>query len=215
MPKIGLIVEGTTEERVLRPLICRHLESRSAELPVEELMGRVIPDGGNKVRTKGWVKEQVRRLKQGGHDRIMVIADRERHPSSTAVRERLLSCGADAVIVASPKFERWLLADENAVLAVLGRNRPSNWKSDDPLTVLRGMKPGYQKVSDGTLLGEASEAASWAAEDVEFCALLRMLEGWVGLALTSCTEVVLKTTTSPHKKHFRVFAKKQKRRPRK
>jgi hypothetical protein len=183
--RIGLIVEGQLEERVLRRLLLRHLRERAPRLP-EFVVGRVIPDGGGRVRAKDWVSTQVQRLRLGNHRFVLVVPDQETHASPDAVRKRLHHCGADAVFVASPKFERWLLGDADAVHRTLGKPRPSNWRSRDPLEVLRALKPGYKKMADGTLLADASRAMEWARAEPEFCALLRRVEEWLGLGPTAC-----------------------------
>ena len=186
MARIGLVVEGRTEEAVLKDVLRRHLESRDSRLPVDRVLGRLVPDGGDRIRNKNWVAEQVARLRRGGHDCVIVVADQERHPAAAAVRSRLSSCGADGIFVASPKFERWLLADSDAVRRSLGSPRPNNWRRGDPLEVLRALKPGYKKTTDGTLVGRVSNAAVWAGELPEFCDLLHLIESRLQLSLTAC-----------------------------
>ena len=181
-----MVVEGRTEEVVLRDILCRHLANRNSSLPVDRIMGVLVPDGGNRIRNKDWVAERVRRPRQGGHDCVLVVADQERHPTPAAVRNRLTTCGADGIFIASPKFERWLLADPAAVLAVLGSQRPNGWLRRDPLDVLEGLKSGYKKVTDGTLIGRASDPVAWATQEPEFCEMLHMIESHLGLNPTPC-----------------------------
>lgn len=202
--KVGLIVEGRTEEVVLRDMLRRHLQSKNPRLPVDKALGRITPDGGDRIRNKDWVAEQVTKLRQGHHDHVAVVADQEKYRSAEVVRKRLTSCGADGVFVVSPKFERWLLADRDAVQQVIGRPRPANWRSRDPLEVLEALKPGYKKVADGTLLGRASSAVTWAQEEPEFCELLRSIEVWLRLMPTECGEARTRRATKQTRGRRRV-----------
>ncbi len=126
MVKIGFIVEGPSDARIIRS---ENFVTILAENDLE-LVDIIVPEGKTHffhphaqletIRPK--VESYIKRLEDKGAEKILFLVDLDNEPCYTSVRSKIPHRPTDSVIICKIALEAWYLADTNLMSAILSGN---------------------------------------------------------------------------------------------
>ncbi len=113
--KIGAVVEGSSDEDVIRAIWENLSKKLNASLSLKVKVAR-----GGKIKNKRVLKRSVEHLKVRGCERVMVLIDSHCNPSDIRNDfERYIGSIGGELFVVKHAIESWLLADISAISIVL------------------------------------------------------------------------------------------------
>jgi hypothetical protein len=113
--KIGFVVEGRSDDDVLKEILKKLTERRNTSLPFEV---KVVK--GGKIKNTRILKNSIENLMVLGCQRIMVLMDSHCNPSDLRNKfgEYIANIGGELFVV-EHAIESWLLADVSAISLLL------------------------------------------------------------------------------------------------
>ncbi|MEO5642177.1 MAG: hypothetical protein ABIQ40_00090 [Bacteroidia bacterium] len=125
MVKIGFIVEGASEKKVLDSAAFRiFLEKEKIAF-----VGEVIDaKGGGQLLPRNR-ERHVLRLKGKGATHIIILSDKENDPCFTSVKKRIAPQHSETVLISAKALEAWFLADSKTLTRIF--RRPFNYPSPE------------------------------------------------------------------------------------
>lgn len=124
MVKVGFVVEGASDKKLIDSAWFRHLIS--SDFHLELLDGAVIDAGGNGQMCRKNIGTFVNALHKSATapDKIIVLADLDPEkcaPCITARKQIIDSENIDLIVIARKALEAWFLADTQAMREWLGQ----------------------------------------------------------------------------------------------
>jgi hypothetical protein len=113
--KIGFIVEGASEKKVLDSVAFRQFLKKENIDFVPEIIdakggGQMLPNNREK---------HVSRLKDKGATHIVILTDKENDPCFTSVKNRIEPQENETVLISAKALEAWFLADSETISTIL------------------------------------------------------------------------------------------------
>lgn len=118
MVKIGFIVEGKTERKIVESVgFIQLLESLNIEL-----VQPIINAGGNGNLLPQKLTESLEILNEAGAEKVLILTDLDDDSCITNTRKRIAIKDDILVIVAVKQIESWFLADSEVMSLLLNEN---------------------------------------------------------------------------------------------
>ncbi len=115
MVKIGFLVEGASEKRVLDSIAFRQFLKGEN---IDYVSDIVDAKGGGQILPRNRDKH-VSRLKGKGATHIIILTDKENDPCFTSVKNRVKPQENEFVLISAKALEAWFLADSDTITAIL------------------------------------------------------------------------------------------------
>jgi hypothetical protein len=160
--KIGAVVEGSSDEDVIRAILKSLSKKLNASLSLKVKVAR-----GGKIKNKRILEKSVWHLKVRGCQRVMVLIDSHCNPSDIRndFEGYIESIGGELFVV-KHAIESWLLADVDAISTVLmsriKEKIPKLEECHEPKEVLKGIfkkyaNRDYVEVKDAGKIAEKAD----------------------------------------------------------
>lgn len=159
MVKIGVVVEGSSDEGIIREIIKTLSKKIDTPLSLEIKVAR-----GGKIKNRRILRDSAEHLKVQGCQRVMVLIDSHCNLSDirNSLEEYIENIGGKLFVV-KHAIESWLLADVGAISIVLKRRIEKEIPNLDelhkPEEFLNGIfkeytNRDYDKIRDGVKIAE-------------------------------------------------------------
>jgi hypothetical protein len=113
--KIGFIVEGASEKKVLDSVAFREFLKKEK---IDFVADVIDAKGGGQMLPHNREKH-VSRLKGKGATHIVILTDKENDPCFTSVKNRISPQKGEIVLISAKALEAWFLADSDTVSTIL------------------------------------------------------------------------------------------------
>jgi hypothetical protein len=135
--KVGFIVEGKTERKIVESAAFRELLSNNHL----SLVSPVINADGNGNLLPKKLKESITVLQSNGAEKIFIVTDLDEDACITKTHERIGASANTIVIIAVKQIEAWFLADSFTMSTLLREDFSYEWpeKENAPFEKLKSL----------------------------------------------------------------------------